>query len=223
MVGAAFIHFALVELRPVIAVGISSLSIYSTMIQQTYNSEVACICMPGCTQQQTIDQNNNLIRSAMTSFSPTFNATSSCMSVQIGNGFRYGPLFYAFLLVAWGIVFSMCIVMFVVEACNQRCTSIQSGAYFAFYPDLERRCLYRVFIWTYIFSLIVVFLVGIVVILLQSNMNFQLMWTIAQREILLLLVLLLSSQHLLSPTNLKELVCFRRSCNSLLVDSNEME
>lgn len=229
MVGAALIHFVAVELRPLISLGVSSLSIYGALIQTTHNSETACTCVPGCTEQQTIDQNNNLLRSAMVSFSQ-FNATSSCMSVQIVTNFQYA-WFYVFLLAALGIVLSICIGMFIVEACKQKFTSIQSGAYFAFTLELGQRCLYRVAIKIYIFSLVVVFLVGIVLILIQFKMNFQLMWTVAQREIFPLLVLLLSSQQLLAPANLTEFsswnmeklrqVCFQRSWCGLFFDSNE--
>eukprot|EP00435_Cladocopium_sp_Y103_P033859 s3303_g8.t1 len=83
----------------------------------------------------------------------------------------------------------------------------------------------------YIFCLCVGFIAGIVVILFQSKMNFHLMWTIAQREILPFLILLLMSLHLLSPANLKEFsawdiaklrqIHFRRSCCSVFLDSND--
>lgn len=231
MVGAAFLHFALVELKPLIAVGVTTLSIYAAMMQMTYNSEVPCTCMPGCTQQDTFDQNNALLQSAITSLTATFNATSACMSLQVVTGVHYGSWFYVFLLTAFLIVYSACLVMFIVEACKYKFSSIQSGAYLVFTLELEKRCLYRVVIRTYLFSLFIVFILGTILILVQSNMNFQLIWAIIQKEILPLLVLLMMSKQLLSPANLTEFsswdltrlrqVRFRRTCCSVLFDPND--
>lgn len=231
MVGAALFHFAMCELQPLIAVGISSLSICGTMLQQTYNSEVACTCVSGCTQKRTIDENSQLIGNGLRTYGSTYNGTSACMSVDFAN-FEYASGFYLFLLVSFWVVYSVCIITFIVEACKRRFTSIQSGDYFVFTLLLERRFFYRVLIRTYIIALYVAFIVGVVAILMQTNRDFHLMWTVVQGEILPLLVLLIMSRQLLSPTDLTEFyswdeaklrqVCFRRSWCTILLGKNDM-
>ncbi len=230
MVGAALFHFALCELQPLVAVGISSFSVCATMLQQTYNSEVACTCVSGCTQKRTIDENTQLIGNGLRTYGSTYNATSSCMAVDFAN-FEYASAFYLYLLVSFWVVYSVCIIIFIVEACKRRFTSIQSGDYFVFTLLLERRLFYRVLIRTYIIALYVVFIVGTVAILVQSNLDFNLLWTVVQGEILPLLILLITSRQLLSPADLTEFyswdetklrqVCFRRSWCTILLGKND--
>ena len=231
MVGAALLHFIVVELRPLIGVVVSTMSIGGTMFKETYNSEVGCVCEPGCTMYQVFHQNSRLLQSALSTFSPTFNATSSCMSVEIPLKFNYAPWFYWSLLVAWLLVFSTCIVLFLVDAVKWRFSSVQSGAYFVFSMELEHRCSYKLMMRIYILCLFAGFIAASIVILIQSNWNYSLMWTVLQREILPFIILVLSSLHLLSPHNLKEFsawnlgklrqIRFRRSCCGVFFDSND--
>lgn len=232
MVGGALFHFVLVELRPVIAAGISTLTICGSMFKQAYNSQVACICEPGCTYQQTITHNSQLLQSAMMSFSPTFNGTTVCTRVGVGISDKwYVSMFFFSLAGTWILVLVACITMFLVETCKQRFSSVCSGAYLVFTLQLEHRCVYRVIARAYTLGWILVFIAGVATILYQSKWKYGLVWNILLNEIIPWIVLLSSSQKLLSPANLKEFsswdlekmrqIRFRRSICSVLFDSND--
>eukprot|EP00438_Fugacium_kawagutii_P000652 Skav200663 [mRNA] locus=scaffold6804:26052:26942:- [translate_table: standard] len=229
MVGLALVHFAVVELKPVIAAGMSSLSICRTMFKNTYKNQVPCTCNDGCTQQDTIEEQDQMLQTAMTSFTPGFHQEGDCTRVRVDNA-HFASVFYYLLVVSWAVVLFSCVVMFLVEAFKRRFSSVASGAYLVFTLELEHRCLYRVILrsWTVLF--VVVFITGLVS-MISHNVDFHLVWVIVQSEIIPIFVLLASMHHLLSPTNLKEFsawdlekmrqIRFRRSWSDIFVDSND--
>eukprot|EP00438_Fugacium_kawagutii_P030292 Skav235055 [mRNA] locus=scaffold3697:141662:143174:- [translate_table: standard] len=140
MVGGAFLHFVLVELRPLIGAGISTLSIHRTMFQQAYRSSVPMICEADCNMQECIEQNSNLLQSAMTSFSRDFNSTLTCTRVWVFEEDKLGvTIFYYLLLTIWSLILLTCILMILVEMYKRRFSSLYSGAYLVFTLQLEHR------------------------------------------------------------------------------------
>eukprot|EP00438_Fugacium_kawagutii_P031752 Skav201268 [mRNA] locus=scaffold1810:58911:60567:+ [translate_table: standard] len=231
MVFAALVHFILVELRPLIAAGMSSLSICGTMVQASYNHLSQCVCNDGCTQQETFEQNAFLLQAARMSLKPEFYGETECMWVAFESEIFYVTVFYNVLLWSWVLVLLMGIIMFLVEAFKQPFTSVQSGAYLVFTLQLEERCIYKVVVRTYVVSWCVLFLTGLLVILLQSNMDWHIVQVIFQNETIPIVLLLCSAEELLSPVNLEEFsawnleklrkISFRRSYYSMLFGSND--
>lgn len=84
MVGLALFHFVLVELRPLITAGISTLSISRLMFQQAYRSYgIPSVCAPECSMQACLEENSNMLQSAMASFTREYNATGTCTKVGV--------------------------------------------------------------------------------------------------------------------------------------------
>eukprot|EP00438_Fugacium_kawagutii_P000651 Skav200662 [mRNA] locus=scaffold6804:22599:23919:- [translate_table: standard] len=227
MVGLALLHFAAVELRPVIAAGMSTLSIFEAMFKNTYNHQVECTCKDGCTQQDTIEEHNLILQTAMTRFTPGFYEEGECTWVLVDMAIHYAGVFYYLLVVSWAVVLFSCVVMFLVEAFKRRFSSVASGAYLVFTLELEHRCLYRVILRSYTVLLVVAFIVGLVAMIIQTE-DFYLVWVIVQSEVIPMFVLLASTQQLLSPTNLKEFsawdlekmrqIRFRRSWSDIFAE-----
>eukprot|EP00438_Fugacium_kawagutii_P028133 Skav213013 [mRNA] locus=scaffold2312:160166:160897:+ [translate_table: standard] len=233
MVGLALFHFVLVELRPLMTAGISTLSISRTMFQQAYRSYgTPSKCASECTMQECLEDNSRMLLSAMASFTPEYNATGTCTKVGVSEVHKwYVSMFFFLWIAAWSLILLTCIVMILVEMCQRRYSSWKSGAYLVSTLQLEHRPLYLVIVRTYILSWIVLFIAGLMLILYHTDWEFHIVWAILQAELIPCIVLLSSSQTLLSPTNMKEFsawdldkmrqIRFRRSIWKMLFSSND--
>eukprot|EP00438_Fugacium_kawagutii_P028134 Skav213014 [mRNA] locus=scaffold2312:163927:164679:+ [translate_table: standard] len=232
MVGLAFFHFVLVELRPLIAAGISTLTISRTVFQQAYRSHgTPSKCAPECTMQECLEENSKMLLSAMASFNHEYYETGECTHVGVDEDHKWYISMFVFLwITAWILILLTCIVMMRVEMCRRQFSSWKSGAYLVSTLELVHRPLYRVMVRTYILSWIVVFIAGLTVILMLTHWKFHIIWEILQADFIACIVLLSSSQKLLSPTNMKEFsawdldkmrqIPFRRSIWKMLFSSN---